>query len=86
MMLVIAGASKYLPCLMAFDDPYIHFEVCVRIRFFVGTTEGCTQQYNSHSANHFENLHRISVPVLGLALQGKKSRSKFIFSGYDLPL
>lgn len=64
MTLLIATASKYLPSLIAFDALYIQFEINVRIRFFVGTTERCTQQYSSHYANHLENLHHISVPTL----------------------
>lgn len=82
MTLLIATSSKYLPCLIAFDDPYVEFEIGVRIRFFVGTTERCTQQYNSHYANDFENLHHISVPTLGLSLIGKKSRSNWFFFLY----
>lgn len=72
-ILLIANASKYLPCLIVFDFQCMQFEISIRIMFFWWMTERCTQQYNSRYPNNFENSHRISVHTLGLALQGKKN-------------
>lgn len=86
MMLFIATAGKYLPCLIASDDLYLQFEINVRISFLL------EQQEYVHSSTiptvliTLKIYINISVPTLGWALQEKKSRSKFIFSVYVFPL